>query len=370
MRIAGAKVFDLQAGFVQRDLLIQNGRLADCCEEDTVVDAAGCYAIPGLTDLHFHGCVGEDFSDGTPEGLVKIAEYQLSRGITQFCPAGMTLAREQLVKICKVAAAHKKNAVSGADLVGVNLEGPFLSYAKRGARNPEWLQTPNLPQLEELAAASEGLVKLVSVAPEVEGAMAFIPGASKLATVSLAHTTADYDTAMAAFRAGARHVTHLFNAMPPFGHRDPGVVGAAADSGANVELICDGVHIHPAVVRSVFKLFGAEHVILISDTMRAAGMSDGDYTLGGQAVKVTGNRAVLEDGTIAGSVTDLMACMKTAVSFGIPLADAVRAAAYNPAKVLGIDDQVGTLEPGKQANVVLLDENLELRSVIFHGQVQ
>ena len=200
--------------------------------------------------------------------------------------------------------------------------------------------------------------------------MAFIPGASKLATVSLAHTTADYDTAMAAFRAGARHVTHLFNAMPPFGHRDPGVVGAAADSGANVELICDGVHIHPAVVRSVFKLFGAEHVILISDTMRAAGMSDGDYTLGGQAVKVTGNRAVLEDGTIAGSVTDLMACMKTAVSFGIPLADAVRAAAYNPAKVLGIDDQVGTLEPGKQANVVLLDENLELRSVIFHGQVQ
>ena len=360
MRITGAKVFDQKDGFVQRDLLIAEGRLADHSDNDVVVDGAGCYAIPGLTDLHFHGCMGEDFSDGTPEGLAKIADYQLSRGVTQFCPAGMTLAREQLVKICQVAAAHKKNAVSGADLVGVNLEGPFLSYAKRGAQNPEWLQKPNLPQLEELMAASEGLVKLVSVAPEVEGALDFIPGASKLATVSLAHTTADYDTAMAAFRAGASHVTHLFNAMPPFAHRDPGVVGAASDSGVNVELICDGVHIHPAVVRAVFKLFGADHVILISDTMRAAGMPDGDYTLGGQAVKVTGNRAVLEDGTLAGSVTDLMACMKTAVSFGIPLADAVRAAACNPAKVLGIDDQVGTLDLGKQANVVLLDENLNL----------
>ena len=370
MRITGAKVFDLQRGFVERELFLQNGRIAAASSDDTVVDAAGCWAVPGLTDLHFHGCVGEDFSDGSPEGLEKIADYQLSRGVTQFCPAGMTLAREQLVKICRVAAAHKKTVKHGADLVGVNLEGPFLSYAKRGAQNAEWLQKPNLPQLEELAAASEGLVKLVSVAPEVEGALEFIPGASKLAHVSVAHTTADYDTAMAAFRAGADHVTHLFNAMPPFAHRDPGVVGAAADSGADVELICDGVHIHPSVVRAVFKLFGADRVVLISDTMRAAGMPDGDYTLGGQAVKVTGKLATLENGTIAGSVTDLMSCMKTAVSFGIPLHDAVRAAAVNPARVLGIDAQVGTLDVGKSANVVLLDEKLDVRTVIFHGQIQ
>lgn len=370
MRITGAKVFDTQAGFVERDLFVEEGRIADSCSDGVVVNAAGCWAIPGLTDLHFHGCVGEDFSDGSPEGLQKIAEYQLSRGVTQFCPAGMTLEREQLVRICRVAAAHKREARGGADLAGVNLEGPFLSYAKRGAQNAAWLQTPNLPQLEELVKASDGLVKLVSVAPEVEGALEFIPGAAKLAHVSVAHTTANYDTAMAAFRAGADHVTHLFNAMPPFAHRDPGVVGAAADSGADVELICDGVHIHPSVVRAVFRLFGADRVILISDTMRAAGMPDGDYTLGGQAVKVTGKLAVLGDGTIAGSVTDLMSCLKTAVSFGIPLADTVRAAAVNPARVLGIDGQVGTLDVGKTANVVLLNEDLEVRTVIFHGQVQ
>ena len=368
MHIINAKVFDLEKGFVERDLFAAGGVLSSASDDGAVVDAAGCYAIPGLTDLHFHGCVGEDFSDGSPEGLEKIAGYQLSRGVTQFCPAGMTLAREQLLKICRVAAAHKQTVTHGADLVGVNLEGPFLSYAKRGAQNAEWLQTPNLPQLEELVEASGGLVKLVSVAPEVEGALEFIPGASKLAHVSVAHTTANYDTALAAFQAGADHVTHLYNAMPPFAHRDPGVVGAAADSGADVELICDGIHIHPAVVRATFKLFGADRVILISDTMRAAGMPDGDYTLGGQAVKVTGKLATLEDGTIAGSVTDLMSCMKTAVSFGIPLHDAVRAAAVNPARVLGIDKQAGTLDVGKAANIVLLDENLDVKSVIFHGK--
>lgn len=369
MRIINAKVFDLEKGFVERDLYEAGGMLSFSSDDGELLDAAGCYAIPGLTDLHFHGCVGEDFSDGSPEGLEKIADYQLSRGVTQFCPAGMTLAREQLQKICHVAAFHKNTVKHGADLVGVNLEGPFLSYAKRGAQNAEWLQRPSLPQLEELVKASDGLVKLVSVAPEVEGALEFIPGASKLAHVSVAHTTANYDTALAAFQAGADHVTHLFNAMPPFAHRDPGVVGAAADSGADVELISDGIHIHPSMVRATFKLFGAERVILISDTMRAAGMPDGDYTLGGQAVKVTGKLATLEDGTIAGSVTDLMACMKTAVSFGIPLHDAVRAAAVNPARVLGIDKQVGTLEVGKAANVVLLDENLDVKTVVFHGKV-
>ena len=370
MQIINAKVFDVQEGFVERDLYESGGILAFSSDDGQTLDAAGCYAIPGLTDLHFHGCVGEDFSDGSPEGLEKIADYQLSRGVTQFCPAGMTLDREQLLKICHVAAFHKKTVKHGADLVGVNLEGPFLSYAKRGAQNAAWLQKPNLPQLEQLVTASEGLVKLVSVAPEVEGALEFIPGASKLAHVSVAHTTADYDTAMAAFKAGADHVTHLFNAMPPFAHRDPGVVGAAFDSGAHVELICDGVHIHPAMVRATFKLFGADKVVMISDTLRAAGMPDGTYDLGGQQVTVKGKLATLEGGTIAGSVTDLMAGLKSAVSFGVPLHDAVRAAAVNPARVLGIDKQVGTLDVGKAANIVLLDENLDVKTVIFHGKVQ
>lgn len=368
MRITDAKVFDPEQGFVARDLCIENGKIVENAQD--AVSAQGCYLIPGLTDLHFHGCRGEDFSDGTAEGLAIMAAYELSRGVTQICPAGMTLAEDQLVKICTTAAAHKAAGKEGAELVGVNLEGPFLSEAKKGAQNGAWLQKPNLLLLEKLMSDSQGLVKLVSVAPELEGALDFIRRAKDKVVISVAHTTANYDTALAAFQAGASQVTHLFNAMPPFAHRDPGVVGAASDCDhVKCELICDGVHIHPAVVRAAFKMMGKDRMILISDTMRAAGMPDGDYTLGGQAVKVKGNRATLEDGTLAGSVTDLMACMKTAVSFGIPLTDAVTAAAVNPAKVLGIYDRVGSLDLGKEANIAILDENLNLKAVLFHGNV-
>lgn len=368
MKILGAQVFG-ENGFEQRELCIEGGLISDGCGGEAI-RADGCYIIPGLTDLHFHGCRGEDFSDGNDGGLAVMAEYELSRGVTQICPAGMTLTSEQLVKICSAAARHRASGAAGAELVGVNLEGPFLSEAKKGAQNGAWLQKPNLELLDKLIEASEGLVKLVSVAPELDGAIDFVREASKKVVVSVAHTTADYDTALAAFRAGAREVTHIYNAMPPFAHRDPGVVGAASDSpGVMCELICDGVHIHPAVVRATFKMMGADRMVLISDTMRAAGMPDGAYTLGGQAVNVRGNRATLEDGTLAGSVTDLMSCMKTAVSFGIPLCDAVRAAAVNPAKVLGIYDKFGSLEPGKIANAAVLGPDLELKAVIFHGNV-
>ena len=369
MRITGGQVFDVKEGFVQRDVCFDGRLLSGSSAGGRTYDASGCYVIPGLTDVHFHGCRGEDFSDGSPEGLEVMARYELSRGVTQICPAGMTLLEDQLVRICQVAAAHRAADKPGAMLCGVNLEGPFLSHAKKGAQNGAWLQAPSTQLLQRLLKESKGLVKLVSVAPELPGAMEFIEAAEESVTVSLAHTTADYDTAMEAFRLGARQVTHLYNAMPPFSHRAPGVIGAALDTpGCNVELICDGIHIHPAVVRATFKMFGAKRVILVSDTMRAAGMPDGQYTLGGQDVVVKGKLATLTDGTIAGSVTDLMGCMKTAVSFGIPLEDAVRAAAVNPAKAIGIYSRCGSLEPGKRANLVILDQNLEIKDVFFRGE--
>lgn len=369
MRITGGQVFDVKEGFVQRDVCFDGRLLSGSSAGGGTYNASGCYVIPGLTDVHFHGCRGEDFSDGSPEGLEVMARYELSRGVTQICPAGMTLLEDQLVHICQVAAAHRAADKPGAMLCGVNLEGPFLSHAKKGAQNGAWLQAPSTQLLQRLLKESKGLVKLVSVAPELPGAMEFIEAAEESVTVSLAHTTADYDTSMEAFRLGARQVTHLYNAMPPFSHRAPGVIGAALDTpGCNVELICDGIHIHPAVVRATFKMFGAKRVILVSDTMRAAGMPDGQYTLGGQDVVVKGKLATLTDGTIAGSVTDLMGCMKTAVSFGIPLEDAVRAAAVNPAKAIGIYSRCGSLEPGKRANLVILDQNLEIKDVFFRGE--
>ena len=370
MRITGGQVFDLHEGFLRRDVCFDGRLLSDSSSDGKIYDAAGCYVIPGLTDLHFHGCKGQDFSDGDAGGLETMAKYELSRGVTQICPAGMTLLEDQLIRICRVAAAHREADRPGAALCGVNLEGPFLSRAKKGAQNGDWLRDPDPALLRRLLAESKGLVKLVSVAPELPGAMEFIEAVEEIVTVSLAHTPADYDTAMEAFRLGARQVTHLFNAMPPFSHRAPGVVGAALDTpGCMVELICDGIHIHPAVVRSVFKMFGEQRVILISDSMRAAGMPDGQYTLGGQDVTVKGKLATLADGTIAGSVTDLMGCLKTAVSFGIPLHAAVRAAAVNPARAIGIYSRCGSLEPGKRANVVILDEHLELKDVFFRGEL-
>ena len=371
MRLTGAQVFDVRQGFVSRDLCIADGRIAARAEEP--VDVSGCYLIPGLTDLHFHGCKGEDFSDATPEGLQIMADYELSRGITQICPAGMTLGEDQLTRICRNAARHRKHNTGGAELVGLHLEGPFLCKAKKGAQNEAFLHDPDPVMLHRLQEAAEGLVKLVTLAPEQPGSREFIQGARQDGvTVSLGHTTADYDTALAAYQAGARQATHLFNAMPPFTHRAPGVVGAAFDSPeVNVELISDGVHIHPSVVRAVFQLFGKDRVILISDSLRATGMPDGRYPFGGQEIEVHGNRATMvgDPNTLAGSVSDLMACMKTAVSFGIPLADAVTAAAVNPARVLGIDDRLGTLDVGKEANVAVLDAHLELKAVLFHGKV-
>ncbi len=370
MKITGARVFEAQGCFVPRDLFIDGDLIAakDCGGE--VLDAAGCYAIPGLTDVHFHGCKGYDFSDGDAEGLKVMAQYELSRGVTQICPAGMTLLEDQLMKICAMAAAHRAAEQPGAELCGIHLEGPFLSMAKKGAQNGTWLHAPDVAMFRRLNEASGGLVKLLSIAPEESGAMDFIRAVSDEVNISIAHTTADYDTAMAAFTAGAGHVTHLFNAMMPFTHRNPAVVGAAFDTpDCRVELICDGVHIHPAMVRATFKLFGADRVVLVSDTMRAAGMPDGQYTLGGQDVTKVGSNASLADGTLAGSVTDLMDCMKTAVSFGIPFADAVRAAAVNPARAIGIYSRYGSLDAGKWANVVLLDRELNIKAVIFKGKV-
>lgn len=372
MRIIGGQVFDLKDGFVERDVCTDGALISSVSGDEQVLSADGCYVIPGLVDVHFHGCIGEDFSDATPEGLQRIADYELSRGVTYICPAGMTLPEEQLVKICENAAAHRRKNTGGAELVGVHLEGPFLSMAKKGAQNADYLHAPDIAMLRRLQASAEGCVRLVTAAPEEAGALEFIRAAVEAGiAVSVGHTVADYDTAKAAFAVGADHVTHLYNGMPPMHHRAPGVIGAAFDSpGVMAELICDGVHIHSAMVRLAFRLFGAERMILISDSLRAAGMPDGRYPFGGQEIEVHGNRATIagHPETLAGSVTSLMGCMRQAAAFGIPLADAVRAASYNPAKSIKIDDRAGSLEEGKEASIVLLDrKTLAVRKIIFKG---
>ena len=255
MRIINGQVFDLEQGFLSRDVLTDGGQIASASGDDRILDAAGCYVIPGLVDVHFHGCVGEDFSDATPDGLQKIADFELSQGVAYLCPAGMTLPEDQLTAICKNTAAHRAKHSGGAEVVGAHLEGPFLCMAKKGAQNGDYLHDPDTAMLKRLQAAAEGCVRLVTLAPEQPNSIEFIKAAVEMGvTVSVGHTTADYNTARAAFEAGASHATHLFNAMPPLAHRDPGVIGAAFDvPHVQPELICDGIHVHGSAVRAAFR---------------------------------------------------------------------------------------------------------------------
>lgn len=377
MIIKNASVYTEDGQFVEKDIFIEGHIFTDSADKVTdgeLIDAAGCYAVPGLTDIHFHGCVGHDFSDGTREAIDALAVYQLSVGVTNIVPATMTLSEEALSGICQTAAAYAEEGFHErrARFRGINMEGPFLSPKKLGAQNPAYVRKPDLALFDSLNEASGGRVKLLDLAPEEEGAEELIRKRHDTCVMSLAHTCADYDTAIRAFDAGAVHMTHLYNAMNPYSHRNPGPIGAAVDrERVEVELIADGVHSHPAAVRAAFKLFGEKRIILISDSMRATGLADGDYTLGGQDVKVVGKLAALGNGSIAGSVTNLLDCVRTAVlQMGIPLEAAIRCAAVNPARCVGIDGECGSITPGKRADVLLLrKEDLALERVVFEGSL-
>lgn len=372
-KIINGFVFQEEGAFQPASVCLCNDRIVS--EEtylstegiETLTDAEGGYVIPGLTDIHFHGCMGSDCCDGTKEAFRTIVEYELQQGVTSVTPATMTMSEEILTKICR--AARDFSYADGSDFCGLYMEGPFISPGKKGAQNEKYIRPADTEMLYRLQQASGGMIRTVAVAPETEGAMDFIRANGGSVNISLAHTAADYATAKEALSCGASQLTHMYNAMMPFSHRAPGPIGAAADSShCMVELICDGVHIHPAVVRTTFKIFGDDRIILISDSMRAAGLKDGQYDLGGQTVIVTGNLAVLEDGTIAGSVTNLMNCVRTAVrDMGIPLASAVKCAAVNPAKAIGIYHDYGSLTPGKYGNIVILNQNLDLKAVFHHS---
>ncbi len=399
MIIKNARVFTEDNCFVYGDVSVEAGRFkevpwtADNCKDDgnkctwgkateegsvkntykgnsdgKILDASGLIMIPGLVDIHFHGCRGADMCDGTVEALDVITSYEASVGVTSVCPATMTIPRDELLCVMKNAGDYTYHG--GAHLVGINMEGPFISPSKKGAQAAENIMHCDYEYFRQLQDAANGLIKLVDIAPEEPGAFEFIDKAKDETVISIAHTAADYDTAKEAIEHGASHATHLYNAMPSLHHRNPGVIGAVRDSQkCHVELICDGVHIHPSVIRATFAMFGAERMILISDSMRATGLEDGEYTLGGQPVTVRGNLATLHDGTIAGSATNLMDCMRFAVNeAGISLEEAIMCATANPAKEINIFDEAGSISVGKKADFVLLNNALDIVSVYIDGK--
>lgn len=399
MIIKNARVFTEDNCFVYGDVSVEAGRFkevprtADNCKDDgnkctwgkateegsvkntykgnsdgKILDASGLIMIPGLVDIHFHGCRGADMCDGTVEALDVITSYEASVGVTSVCPATMTIPRDELLCVMKNAGDYTYHG--GAHLVGINMEGPFISPSKKGAQAAENIMHCDYEYFRQLQDAANGLIKLVDIAPEEPGAFEFIDKAKDETVISIAHTAADYDTAKEAIEHGASHATHLYNAMPSLHHRNPGVIGAVRDSQkCHVELICDGVHIHPSVIRATFAMFGAERMILISDSMRATGLEDDEYTLGGQPVTVRGNLATLHDGTIAGSATNLMDCMRFAINeAGISLEEAIMCATANPAKEINIFDEAGSISVGKKADFVLLNNALDIVSVYIDGK--
>lgn len=372
MRIKNVRVFTEEQKFQDGEIYIADGLFTEKDKDPgEVLDGEGCYAIPGLIDIHLHGCKGYDLCDGTLGALAAIARYEASVGVTAIAPATMTLPVETLEHILSVAAQYRKESREGADLLGINMEGPFISKEKKGAQDEKHIIPCSMEVFRRFERASGGAVRYIAVAPEEPGALAFVEQVKGRVTVSVGHTNADYEQAKKAFEKGASHAVHLYNAMSPFTHRAPGVVGAVSDSRhVMAELICDGVHVHPSVVRAAFRMLGSGRIILVSDSMRGTGMPDGTYTLGGSAVRVKGRRATrAADGTLAGSVTDLMDCLRTAVKeMGISLEEAVTCAAVNPAKSLGEYGTYGSISPGKKANLVLLDQGLDVRAVFKDGE--
>ena len=375
MFLVNAAYLDQDFRLVRGDLEIEGGRIRQVGEKlswsqnDLVVDCQGYTIVPGFVDVHIHGCAGADTCDGKRESIDAMAEFLLTKGVTSFCPTTMTVERAEIEAALLAAKACVDQPGPGARVVGVNMEGPFIAAARKGAQKEEAILPPDPELFRHFQELSGGIVRLVDIAPEQPGGLAFIREVKDLCAVSIAHTTANYDQAKESFDAGITHATHLFNAMSGLHHRDPGVVGAVFDdSRVYAELICDGFHIHPAVLRAAFQVLG-DRALVISDSMRANGMPEGEpFDLGGQMVTVREGKATLADGTIAGSVSNLHQEVKNLVRFGIPLEQAVKAASLIPARSIGLEEEIGSIAPGKRADLVVLDENLDIVAVYHENQ--
>lgn len=368
-----ARIYCSDFTFREGAFEVVDGKFGTILPEEVPADAVdlnGATVIPGLIDVHSHGNSGADFSDGDYEGLKAMAAYYAKVGVTSFAPASMTLPYDVLAKAFANAKKLVEEAPAGLSVLrGIQMEGPYFSYAKRGAQNPDYLMDPDFEGFKKLYDDCGGLVRIVDIAPELPGAAEFVAKAKDLCTVSIAHTDSDYEHAKAAVDAGVTHLTHLYNAMPGIHHRNPGVIPAAAENpNVQAEIICDGYHIHPASVRLAFTTF-KNRMVLVSDSGRCAGQPEGyQFDLGGQMAEIRDGVAKLVGSeTIACSASNLWACLQNVLAWGVPEEEAIRAASYNPACAIGAEKVVGSIETGKVADFLVCSADYTQRRVFLAG---
>lgn len=349
------------------DIVIDGEKIVSVGKTDKDgTDFSGYIAMPGFIDIHIHGCNMADATDGKPDSAANMSKWLAKNGITSFCPTTMTISLDDLKKSFRYIA-DTMGKEEGAYIHGINMEGPFIAPEKKGAQAEEHILNPDFEVFSELNSICP--VRLVDIAPERDGADEFIAKAKEICTVSAAHTTANYESGKKAIESGISHATHLYNAMNGLTSREAGMVGAVLDSeNVNAELICDGIHICPATLRITFKALGEDRTVVISDAMMAAGLEDGEYTLGGQKVIKKDGAARLIDGTLAGSSTNLFDEFKNLLAFGIPVKQAIKSVTINPARAIGVDKITGSIEEGKNADIIILSADFsEIKAVFIKG---
>ncbi|MGF7143193.1 N-acetylglucosamine-6-phosphate deacetylase [Anaerotaenia torta] len=372
MIIKNAEVF-YKGKFEKKDVRTKGG-LIFAVEESLsgdevgeVIDGSGLFLLPGFIDIHTHGRAGLDFSTAIADEFGMLYQSYAECGVTSVLATTMTVEYETTKRIMGRSGAAIESGLYGSRILGINLEGPFLGPDRKGCHDDRHLLVPAIDLVDELDELSGENIRLLDIDPTLPNAMDCIRKYSKKKTVSIAHTSSDYETACAAVQAGAAHVTHLFNAMNSLHHREPGVIGMAADYPVTAELICDGIHVHSAVIRMMFRLMG-ERIALISDSMSTAGLGEGEYELGGLKVFVKEKKASLADGTIAGSTTNVFEAVKNVIRFGVEKEKAILSASLIPARAIGVDRMVGKIAEGKKADLLLVTPEFDLEQVYIGGK--